>query len=134
MKGLSLLQGWKERWRMRQRNEWARCSIRFDAEGVEISDLCDAGKEPLRWRWANVHRLTVFKRDLLTVDSICLRVDLVDDRWIELDEEMKGWDAFVEALPLHLPGCKHLDEWFSQVAFPPFAPNATEIYQRKIDP
>jgi hypothetical protein len=77
-------------------------------------------------RWAEVHRATAFKRDLFTVDCICLLFARLDDTGLELGEEMAGWRSFVAALPLHLPGCH--DDWFSTVAFPAFAPNPTEIY------
>jgi hypothetical protein len=131
MKGFSLFQEWKEQWRQRERTAWQRCSIHFDADSVVITDLRDPEREPVHWQWVEVERLILFKCDLLTTDSICLRVDLADDCWIALDEEMEGWNALVEALPRHLRGCQRLDQWFSQVAFPAFATNETEIYRRE---
>jgi hypothetical protein len=57
---------------------------------------------------------------------------------VELDEEMAGWDQFLDVLPAALPGCKPREEWYPTVVLPPFAPNMTEIYRRedyeKIEP
>lgn len=105
-------------------------AISVDALGFTVTDLRGEKHETVTKRWADVCRGTAFKRDLFAVDCICLHLGLADDTGVELDEEMAGWNRFMEALPIHLPGCKPYSEWYSSVAFPAFSTNMTEIYSR----
>jgi hypothetical protein len=82
-------------------------------------------------RWPDVQKVGVFKRDLYAVDMICLAVEVAGPAAIELNEEMEGWQPFVEALPEFLPGIKPWHEWFLEVAFPAFEVNPTLIYSRR---
>ena len=107
-----------------------RHSIHFNEERISVLDLRTANAEPVHIGWAAIERLTVFKRDLFAVDLICLQVELSEGNGIELDEDMDGWNLFIDALPAHLIGCKKLSEWFSEVAFPAFAANPREIFLR----
>lgn len=105
--------------------------ILHDADRLSISWLTGknvSGNKSFQWDDAIV--LTAFKRDLYVVDRICLEFELKDGEIIEVDEEMKGFDALVQKLPEYLPGCKSFDEWFEVVAFPAFKLNATQIFQR----
>lgn len=107
-----------------------RYAISFHADGFAIADLRSRKPESIVMRWANICRATAFKRDLLTVDCICLYLARADGTGVEVDEEMARWSSFVEALPQHLPGCKPWSKWFSSVAFPAFATNETKVYDR----
>ena len=80
--------------------------------------------------WQDTVGIKAFKRDLYTVDLICLSILLKDKKSVELNEEMAGWESLVTELPTYLPGCQQFAEWFSAVAYPPFEPNITDIYQR----
>ena len=80
--------------------------------------------------WADVIKIEAFKRDLLTVDLICLTISLRNNKTLELNEEMEGWELLVNQLPEYLPGCQTFAEWFLVVAFPAFKPNLTVIYSR----
>ena len=80
--------------------------------------------------WQEVVRIEVFKRDLYVVDLICLSLFLSDNKSVEIDEEMEGWDSVVDKLPEYLPGCQKFAEWFQVVAIPAFKTNDTVIYQR----
>ena len=80
--------------------------------------------------WRDTIRIEVFKRDLFAVDLICLTIILKDDRPLEVDEEMNGWESLVEKLQEYLPGCQTLEVWFPTVAFPAFKTNRTVIYSR----
>src|ERR1043165_3008797 len=80
--------------------------------------------------WQDVVRVQVFKRDLYVVDLICLSVLLKDNRSVEINEEMEGWESVVDKLPEYLSGCQKFGEWFLVVAFPAFKANDTVIYQR----
>ena len=81
-------------------------------------------------RWDETISIKAFKRDLYTVDRICLVIGLRDGSGIEVDEEMSGWDSLVQKLPEYLPGCKSFGEWFEVVAFPAFQLNMTSIFDR----
>jgi hypothetical protein len=80
--------------------------------------------------WQDVVRVEVFKRDLYVVDLICVSLLLRDNKSVEINEEMEGWDSVVDKLPEYLPGCQKFAEWFQVVAFPAFKTNDTVIYQR----
>jgi len=105
-------------------------AIAFDSVGLTVTDLRGRNQETFGMRWAEVCRAIAFKRDLFSVDLICLFLFCDDDTGIELDEEMARWSRLIEALPQHLPGCKSRSDWWSVVAFPPFATNETEVYDR----
>ena len=49
---------------------------------------------------------------------------------VEVNEEMEGWESFTETLPENLPGCNRWSESFFQIAFPAFATNETQIFER----
>ena len=90
----------------------------------------DKGELVIAWR--DVLNIDAFKRDLYTVDLICLSVRLRDNKALEISEEMEGWESLVKKLPEYLPGCKRFEEWFQVVALPAFKPNRTAIYQRSV--
>jgi hypothetical protein len=104
--------------------------ISFDEATFTVSPLKDRTDIVRTKNWSQVERATAFKRDLMVVDCICLALFLSDERVLELNEEMAGWDIFVESLPSYLPGCMRFDDWFSRVAFPAFATNEMEIFSR----
>ncbi len=80
--------------------------------------------------WQDVVKIEAFKRDLYAVDLICLSLLLRDDKSVEINEEMEGWDSVVAKLPEYVRGCQKFSEWFEVVAFPAFKANKTAIYQR----
>ena len=80
--------------------------------------------------WKDTIRVEAFKRDLYVVDLICLKLVLRNNKAVEIDEEMEGWDSVVNKLPEYLPGCQSFGQWFTVVAFPAFKPNTTVIYRR----
>ena len=125
---------WRNHLVEKERIQKQRCSISFDADTIALVDLREPKRNPLELKWSEIDRLTVFKRDLFTVDLICLCADFAGDKEIELDEDMPGWNALIDVLPTHLLGCKQREDWFATVAYPPFAPNPTEIYRRQTSP
>jgi len=81
-------------------------------------------------RWADVKEIVAFKVDLFAVDLICIAFRVSDDgEYFEIDEEMPGYKALLEALPATFPGIR--TDWFSEVAFPAFATNATSLWRRE---
>jgi hypothetical protein len=82
--------------------------------------------------WKDAVRVEAFKRDLYVVDLICLYVLLRDNKAVEINEEMEGFDSVADKLPEYLPGCQKFEEWFQVVAFPAFKENNIVIYQRDV--
>jgi hypothetical protein len=82
----------------------------------------------LVFAWQDTVQVKAFKRDLYAVDLICLAILMKNNKAVEINEEMSGWESLVEKLPQYLPGCQKFEEWFSLVAYPAFKPNITTIY------
>jgi len=103
-------------------------ALSHDSTGFAVVD--DRGnRHP--YSWDGVLRATAFKRDLLTVDLICLAFELAGGKAIELHEELAGWDSFVHALPSYLPGVPAYESWWRGVAVPAFKPNETILFDRQ---
>src|SRR4051794_13677485 len=47
-------------------------AVSFDAVGFSVADLRRRDCKPVEMRWEDVRRATAFKRDLFSVDCICL--------------------------------------------------------------
>ena len=102
------------------------------ANGMKLSWVSfgrDRGEKVVAWQ--DVVRIDAFKRDLYVVDLMCLTLRFKDNKTVDIDEEMEGWESLVEKLPEYLPGCREFAEWFEVVAFPAFKPNLTVIYKRE---
>lgn len=80
--------------------------------------------------WKDVYSVSVFKRDLLGYDEICMELETADRRH-EVNEEFKGWDLFVNKLPDYLEGCDPYNDWFQKIIHPAFATNLTQIFAKK---
>jgi hypothetical protein len=106
--------------------------LTFDSIGFTRTDL--RKHEAAGMRWSEVCRAVAFKRDLITVDDIRLLIERADGSGLCLNEDMARWESLMEALPQFLPGCTPWSEWFPLVAFPAFATNETEIYNRSRGP
>jgi hypothetical protein len=72
-----------------------------------------------------------FKRDLFTVDLICLAFSLPDGV-VQVDEEMVGYQSLLAELPSHYPG--YYAGWWEKVAHPPFATNWTLLWSAELGP
>ncbi len=107
-------------------------AISSDERGFTIANAKQPSSDSISRKWFETERVTAFKRDMYTVDLICIVLTFSNEQPIEIDEEMAGWQAFVDALPSRLPGCRPFAEWFSEVAFPAFATNVTPVFVRKV--
>ena len=107
-----------------------KIEIAFDQNGISVRSLKNPAEKIDTIAWSNIQGVTAFKRDLITTDCICLLFALSDETCIELDQGMKGWNEFLEAIPNYLPGCKPLSGWIFVVGSPAFAINPTKIYSR----
>jgi len=106
-------------------------AITYDAAGFVVAPaIATSEPQPLRVAWAEVQRVGVFKRDLAVVDMLCLVLELPGPSTVELNEEMVGWQDFVEALPQFLSGAKPFHQWFMEVAFPAFETKPTLVFSR----
>jgi hypothetical protein len=124
--------------RLAERRSWPRTvrrrtvyTIFHNANALKLSwvgSVKDRGAMLIAWR--DTVSIEAFKRDLYTVDLICLTFQLRNKKAVEINEEMDGWESLVATLPEYLPGCQTFEEWFTEVAFPAFKPNVTVIYRR----
>lgn len=89
----------------------------------------DGSESRIRLRWQDVNGVVAYKRDLMTIDEICVGFSTPSGD-VEIREEMQGWEALIEVLPTHLPGTPSSSDWWKNVAQPPFATNATKLYSR----
>jgi hypothetical protein len=105
--------------------------VSIDVTGIIVSKTRPTFLPLHRIAWADIVRVVAFKRDLLTVDYICLAIATADGTATVVNEEMVGWEALTEALPKHLPGSKPWSVCFSLVAFPAFETKETVIFNRK---
>jgi hypothetical protein len=78
-------------------------------------------------RWSDVKEVFAFKRDIFSVDLICIgfRISEEGDCW-EIDEHMAGYDAVVAAMNGAFPGID--TDWWDKVAFPAFKTNLVTIW------
>jgi hypothetical protein len=90
----------------------------------------DLADKAVAFTWQEVSRVIAFKRDQWIVDRICLVFELNGTETMEVNEEMEGWTALVNAVPVYLSGALAQEEWWSKVAFPAFQTCLTEIYPR----
>ena len=81
-------------------------------------------------KWAEVQRLTAYKKDLFAIDEICLDIDYRDER-ITITEELPGWSLFVATCRAVFPSIPK--DWEFTIAHPAFAPNVTTLFERKED-
>ncbi|MBA4388876.1 MAG: hypothetical protein C0404_12910 [Verrucomicrobia bacterium] len=106
-------------------------SLETDDIGVRIKSLTmenEAGE--VTFRWDAVTAVKTYKLDLFSVDCICLAFE-TSDGWIEVNEDMKPFGPFLEALERHLPGFPPQKDWWQQVMLPAFAPNERELWKKR---
>ena len=99
------------------------CHIVTDREGFKIVKevaLLEAVA------WPSVSIIVAYKRDLITTDLICFEIVLDDGSMIEINEEMDGFDLFLNGLESTFESYNRT--WPDSVVLPPFAPNRTLVY------
>jgi len=85
---------------------------------------------PHRWpvAWKAIIGAVAFKRDELTVDTVCLDLSLADGTSFLLSEDCAGWIPFLESLAQEVPGFPAWTTWLPGVTTPAFAPNVTQVF------
>jgi hypothetical protein len=105
--------------------------IVWDLESVDVSwtnSRHEAGS--VSFSWSDVSAVNTYKWDLWGFDCICLAFE-TPDGCIEVGEDMKGWDKFLDAVESALPGFPGQEKWWKKVAYPPFEENLARLWTRK---
>ena len=102
--------------------------IRCNQAGFVVS-TAKSSQPSASLQWRDLNAIVAYKRDLYTVDLICLGF-VTANGTIEVHEEMEGWSRLIEELPVRFPGVPPLSDWWERVAKPPFAPSVTKLFER----
>lgn len=78
--------------------------------------------------WASVREVVAYKVDCYVHDAIYMSIQIGDDEYITLSEDHAGYAEWIQAAQKHLPGMRQ--DWYEEVAFPPFARNETVLFRR----
>ena len=98
-------------------------NILINNDGFVIDD----GKSTIQIKWVNIKRIDAFKRDLLTIDQICLEIE-ANNKNFYCSEDHEGWIEFEEKLRQTF---NQIDNnWISKVTDPPFEESRTTIFLR----
>lgn len=102
--------------------------VEFDESSFHVHGVSGFGNKDLHVRWSDVTRIEAFKRDLGTVDTICVAIQIDGKNgvkeWIELPEELEQFNALLCEVERRF----HISsDWWSKVAFPAFATNDTNL-------
>jgi hypothetical protein len=82
------------------------------------------------FQWQEITTIIAYKRDCITVDLICMAIE--DElRAIEINEEDAGWEEFIRAAEVNLPGSVPVDIWWPAVSQPPFSTSQTTLYRKQ---
>jgi hypothetical protein len=104
-------------------------TIAFDTDAFWVGQP-SAPAAGHRHRWADVQAVVAYKRDVFAFDVICLALEFPGPTSIELNDQMQGWQPFIDSLPLYLDGLPPSDEWVPAVALPAFATNMRVLFRR----
>jgi hypothetical protein len=89
-------------------------------------DVINFREEKASILWPEVVRIYAFKRDLLTVDLVCLAFQRANASCFEIDENMEGYEALLAQLPVVFKGFD--EDWWRKVVKPAFATKLTEVW------
>jgi len=80
-------------------------------------------------KWESITQMVGFKIDLLTIDEICLHIEIQKSENLEISESTKGWFQFLKKIKEQFPSINKT--WEIDIANPAFERNETVIYQKK---
>ena len=116
---------------MRQRRAGTEYEVVWDESDVRVQWLTMENETgSVSFPWESVSAVDTFKRDLLTVDCICLAFE-TPEGWIEVNEEMKGWGGFLEAVESSLRGFPSQEKWWRRVMIPAFETNHSRLWTKR---
>jgi hypothetical protein len=91
--------------------------------------LFESGREVYRFRWTEVSKVETYKRDLFSVDMICVDFAVDADQMVYMtNDEMDGFSELSIRLTSYFPSIA--SDWWSEVAFPAFATNHKILYEK----
>lgn len=86
--------------------------------------------EEFALEWDNVKKITIYKRDLITEDQICLEITHLNDTVFTISEDTKGWFQLIKHLSNEFPEVN--EENIMKIAQPAFARNETVLFSREM--
>jgi len=87
----------------------------------------------MRIDYGQIAAIYAYKRDCFSVDQIRILIGSTDHQCcIEVTEEDEGYCDLIAALPKNLAGFPEPDDWWKNVALPPFSVNFTRLYERHV--
>lgn len=102
-----------------------KCDVSFDTEGFSIVSHAE---QPISVRWTEIREVCGFKRDLFSIDEICLGFQLDGDRFIWAGEEDVGFDALRSEVERRF----FIDAaWFRRIMTPAFVECRTPLWSRE---
>ena len=88
--------------------------IQTEAEAISADIAClHIGGERLAWE--EVQRIDAYKREIYAADLSCLAILSTEDRVVEINEEMRGWNEVANAIERHLRGSLPYAVWALQL-------------------
>lgn len=104
--------------------------IELTPDGLRVIDRGELAGEV---RWGEVIGIAAHKRDLWSVDEICLRfITQTDGPSVYVSEHDDGYKDLVAEVERRFPD--HDPEWWSKAAFPPFATCWTTVWGAAPEP
>jgi len=104
--------------------------VSWDQFGAEVRWLTATNEiGAVTFPWNSVSVVDTFKRDCFIFDCICLSFE-TPDGWVEVNEDMKGWGEFLDAVELSLSGFPPQKDWWSKVVIPAFETNHLRLWTR----
>jgi len=119
-------------------NTPARTNYDFDLvltdTGFEIRALKDQSGGVVKVDWGRITEASAYKRDLWSTDQVYIAFTMVDETFIEIHEEMRGFSELCERLPIALPGALVFSSWYMDITVPAFEPCLTRLFTRDASP
>ena len=128
---------WSNRWvalmrdiRKRPLQEW---SAELLDRGLRIQldswlNFRNGYREIVEFEWAEISKVSAFKTDDFSVDTVWLQFQARDGEVAELPEDAAQWQQVASSLSAHFAGCPDFRSWYPAVVQPPFASNWTVLY------
>ena len=111
-------------------------SVSVRCDELRISQFVSEGQDAVRTQrlpWDRVAQVVAYRRDLLTIDQICLAIVCDDpEESIEVSEDDDGYKHLIEELPKRPTEFPAPEEWWQKIALPPFETQWTRLYSRNM--
>ena len=106
-----------------------KLSIDSDQHGVTLSRAVRGrGSSITTIKWESINGIRAYKRDLGTIDTICLAFQM-SDHWYEVCEEDEGFLGLAEAIRFRFPTVPK--DWYSEVMAPAFETDLRTLWRRE---